>query len=115
MRPAMVIGLGVVVAATSIVMSNCRTTYCRFDRRTEGDARTVRQATLEWLARNPGGGCPGVQDLRASDELDRQAAVIDEWGHPLQVACSDANVVVRSPGPDGHRGTLDDIVVPREE
>lgn len=115
MRHAMVIGVGVGVAMLWLVTSNLGTTYCRFeDRRTERAARTVRQATLAWLARNPGRECPGVQNLRASDELDPQAEVVDEWGHPLRIACSGADVTVRSPGPDGHRGTRDDIVIPKE-
>jgi hypothetical protein len=113
MRRAVLIGVGVGIPAVWLAMSELATTHCRFDRQTEGTARVVRMATVAWLTRHPGRGCPNVQALHLSGDLDPAASAVDEWGRAMRVTCDGAETVVRSAGLDGAFGTRDDIVVPK--
>jgi hypothetical protein len=76
---------------------------------------TIRQATMQWMAVRPGERCPTVEDLKANRDLDTGFGQRDPWGGSYEIRCVDLEIRCTSPGPDGKRGTGDDIVVPANE
>ncbi len=57
-----------------------------------------------------------VAPLRQSDEEDFLESVPeDAWGNPYVLEVNAEELRVRSFGPDGRKGTEDDIVYPRED
>ncbi|MGH7269809.1 MAG: type II secretion system protein [Polyangiaceae bacterium] len=76
---------------------------------------TVRQATMEWKAVNPGGDCPSVEQLRTEKDLDTGFSLKDPWGNLFKVSCDDDEITCTSAGPDKKEGTADDIVVPQAD
>jgi hypothetical protein len=74
---------------------------------------TIRQATILWMAVNPGRGCPNVDELKV--DLDAAFGSRDPWGGGYEIRCFDDEIICVSPGRDRKRGTEDDIVVPARE
>ena len=75
-------------------------------------ARTLRQAATLWRSlKGAAGECPTVSRLIEDKEIDPASTTQDPWGQPFAVACTDDDVLVSSPGPDGKPGTKDDISV----
>jgi hypothetical protein len=78
----------------------------------EAVSTLVRRYTYEayprWQAANPGKQCPpSLASLRAVIVPPLEAQ--DLWNHELGFECSNEGLVVFSLGPDGQRGTNDDI------
>lgn len=76
-------------------------------------ARTIRAAAQNWQETTQTCGCPTVERLVAERQLDPGASHLDSWGHPFELRCADSELYVTSAGPDGVRGTPDDIMIPR--
>ena len=75
-------------------------------------ARTIRQAASLWRSlKGAAGECPSVSKLIEDKEIDSSSSTQDPWGQPFTIACSEDDVTVSSPGPDGKPGTKDDISV----
>jgi general secretion pathway protein G len=55
------------------------------------------------------GTCPTLAQLEESRLLRRGSNTEDPWGHPYEMVCDSDDVNVRSAGPDGERGSADDI------
>jgi hypothetical protein len=74
----------------------------------------VTEAYPRWQADNPGKPCPSaLEDLARYFGDDPGVPVLtDPWGQRLVMQCDDAGLVVLSLGPDGTRGTADDIRAP---
>lgn len=53
--------------------------------------------------------CPTLADLEQSRLLRRGSNTHDPWGQAYEISCETGDVNVRSPGPDGERGSADDI------
>jgi hypothetical protein len=72
------------------------------------------EAFPKWQADNPGKACPAaLEDLARYFGDDPGIPVLtDPWGARLVMECNDAGIVVLSLGPDGTRGTDDDIRAP---
>ena len=70
-------------------------------------ARRLRAAAHLFMAER--GGCPDSHALRAGGYLSGDAPGEDAWGGPLSIRCGARGAVVRSPGPDGVFGSLDDL------
>ncbi len=103
--------IGVLTAAISIGVMKAQ------KRANEGAAKTacstVRQATMQWKAVNPGSDCPTVQQLKTERDLDTGFNLKDPWGNPYQLACDSDEITCSSAGPDKKDGTEDDIRVPQ--
>jgi general secretion pathway protein G len=103
--------IGVLTAAISIGVMKAQ------KRANEGAAKTacstVRQATMQWKAVNPGSDCPTVQQLKTERDLDTGFNLKDPWGNPYQLACDSDEITCSSAGPDKKEGTEDDIRVPQ--
>jgi general secretion pathway protein G len=76
---------------------------------TRTDAQAIRSAVTLYLGENPGGDCPSVDDLVEGGYLDSSKRTTDAWDNDFIVECEGDNVTVISAGPDGKRGTEDDI------
>jgi general secretion pathway protein G len=76
---------------------------------------TVRQATMQWKAINPGADCPTVEQLKTEKDLDTGFSLKDPWGSYYKVACDSDEITCTSPGPDRKEGTEDDILVPQPD
>jgi len=55
--------------------------------------------------------CPTVEVLREAGILRRGGATDDPWGNSYRIECSEAEVNVRSAGPDGQMENEDDIAL----
>lgn len=75
-------------------------------------ARTIRGAVKSWWVMGDKQGCPTVNELIEDRALDEDSPRKDPWGKPWRIECSGEQVSVGSDGPDGERGTPDDIRVP---
>jgi hypothetical protein len=73
--------------------------------RTRG--RLVDVAETAAALRSDGARCPSGRDLVAAQAYD--APPKDPWGREVQIVCDGERVVAVSVGPDGRRGTADDI------
>ena len=76
---------------------------------------TVRQATMQWKAINPGGDCPTVEELKAEKDLDTGFNLKDPWNNPYKLNCDSDEITCTSAGPDRKEGTEDDILVPQPD
>jgi hypothetical protein len=105
------IALGVFIAVLPVLAPDLR----KADRRsTETEAsEAVRQSAAECRREAPGGDCDALR-LCVGTRLAR-AGLRDAWGGHVEIepsAPADAtSVVARSAGPDGQRGSEDDVVV----
>jgi hypothetical protein len=76
-------------------------------------ARTIRAAIQNWQSVNDTPRCPTFRQLVDEKHLDRGTSNVDSWGHAFEMRCTDAEVYVRSRGPDGIANTDDDIAIPK--
>lgn len=76
---------------------------------TESTARTLQNATVQYLLEQPEAGCPTAQELASSEIVDATRSANDAWGTPFQIECDGRLVHVRSAGPDRQTGNDDDI------
>lgn len=76
---------------------------------TRTDAQSIRSAVTMYLADNPGGSCPGIDDLIEDGTLDSSKRTKDAWEHDFQIECDGMNTNVVSSGPDGQFGSEDDV------
>lgn len=74
----------------------------------------LASAARQWMAENPGKGCPAsISDL--DEYKNENGAAPDPWGAPLRWACGAdlpkgaTDVAFWSLGPDGVDGTSDDV------
>jgi general secretion pathway protein G len=74
---------------------------------------TVRQATMQWKAVNPGADCPTVAQLKTEKDLDTGFNLKDPWNNLYQLNCDSDEITCTSAGPDRKEGTEDDIHVPQ--
>lgn len=74
---------------------------------------TIRQATMQWRAVNPGSDCATVEQLKAEKDLDTGFSLKDPWGNLYKVSCDSDEISCTSAGPDRKEGTEDDIHVPQ--
>lgn len=75
-------------------------------------ARTIRQAANLWRSLKGGADeCPTVSRLIEDKEIDPSSTTEDPWGSPFEISCTEDDVTVSSPGPDGKQGTPDDVVI----
>ena len=74
---------------------------------------TVRQATMQWKAVNPGADCPTVEQLKTEKDLDTGFSLKDPWNNPYKLNCDSDEITCTSAGPDKKEGTEDDIHVPQ--
>jgi general secretion pathway protein G len=75
-------------------------------------ARTIRQAATMWRSLKGGPDeCPTVSLLIQEKEIDPSSTTEDPWGSSFTITCTEDDVTVSSPGPDGKQGTKDDIAV----
>jgi hypothetical protein len=79
----------------------------------ETSARTIRAAAQNWQATTNSEACPTVAQLITEKHLDSTSNMLDAWGHPFRLKCTDGEVFVGSAGPDGTFGTRDDIQIPK--
>lgn len=54
-------------------------------------------------------GCPTRAQIAAAAGVKESEIFVDPWGNSYVVECSRGSVFVGSLGPDGERGTRDDI------
>jgi general secretion pathway protein G len=103
--------IGVLTAAISIGVMKAQ------KRANEGAAKTacstVRQATMQWKAVNPGSDCPTVEQLKSEKDLDTGFNLKDPWGNVYKLSCDSDEITCTSAGPDKKEGTEDDIHVPQ--
>jgi general secretion pathway protein G len=76
---------------------------------------TVRQATMQWKAVNPGSDCPTVEQLKTEKDLDTGFNLKDPWNNPYKLNCDSDEITCTSAGPDRKEGTEDDIHVPQAD
>lgn len=74
---------------------------------------TIRQATMQWRAVNPGSDCATVEQLKTEKDLDTGFSLKDPWGNLYKVSCDSDEISCTSAGPDRKEGTEDDIHVPQ--
>jgi general secretion pathway protein G len=103
--------IGVLTAAISIGVLQAQ------KRANAGAAKTacstIRSATMQWKAVNPGADCPTVAQLKTERDLDTGFSLKDPWGNLYQLACDTDEITCTSAGPDKKEGTDDDIHVPQ--
>jgi len=76
---------------------------------TEIGVQAVRGATTMFLAENPAGGCPNIDDLIEGAYLDEDKSTTDAWEGEFDIECAGTRITVTSAGPDKQFGTEDDI------
>lgn len=74
----------------------------------------VDEAFPKWKSEHAGSKCPASIDELAALFGDTGGVPIkqDPWGHDLVMTCSDSGITMLSVGPDGVKGSLDDVHVP---
>lgn len=77
--------------------------------RTRSDATALQTAVHIYMATRPSAHCPSLRDLTRAGILDGSRRTRDEWGHPFLIECGGEGMSVSSVGPDGQRGTADDM------
>ena len=76
------------------------------------DAALIQTAAKSYRAQHAE-GCPTLSLLQEERFLGRNTRGDDAWGDRFRVRCEDDEISVSSAGPDGQRGTADDVRVPR--
>lgn len=80
---------------------------------TRQNALKIRSAAQLYKMGHAGDECPSMKTLVDEQVIDQAGKQTDAWDHPFAIACDEKeNVVVTSFGPDGKKGTPDDIVAP---
>lgn len=80
---------------------------------TRQNALKIRSAVQMYKMNNASAECPTAKALVDEQVVDQASKLTDAWDHPFEIACDERdNVVVTSFGPDGRKGTDDDIVAP---
>ncbi len=77
-------------------------------------AMVLRRAAETWRGAQGSDACPTPQAVIAGGALDPAAQVVDPWGTPFVIACTDDETTVTSFGPDRLPGTSDDIQIPNK-
>ena len=75
---------------------------------TRNDAATIRAAAERFVLNSAHGACPSVGDLMG-EYIRTSSRMTDAWGNDFEIRCDEAEIAVRSAGPDGQMGTDDDI------
>ena len=74
------------------------------------DTKTLLNVIDTWrMNGHSGTDCPTVEALKADKSLRADQNTNDPWGHPNEIACSADGDGVTSWGPDGKKGSEDDI------
>lgn len=73
--------------------------------------QAIRAAAHQWQVWYGDAVCPSIRQTVEGKFLDARARKDDLWARPFVVTCALSGVVVTSLGPDGKKGTPDDIVV----
>lgn len=73
--------------------------------------RNIGTVAEAYLLQHGAGSCPTIDVLRDAGILRRGGTTDDPWGHPFRIECGEAEVNVRSAGPDGQMESEDDIAV----
>lgn len=105
-----VVSVGAAVAALAWLSTGCRFPT---EHAAQTQARVLRTAVQHARVEIGVARCFSVQQLIAGRFLDPAAEAEDPWGTPLEIVCSDEDVVVSSAGPDRRWRTRDDVRVPR--
>lgn len=80
---------------------------------TRQNAIKIRSAAQLYKMNHSGDECPTAKVLVDDQIVDQASKLTDAWDHPFEIKCDEReNVVVTSFGPDGRKGTDDDIVAP---
>ena len=73
------------------------------------DAKTLVNVMESWRLNHSGTECPTIEALKADKSLKPDQNVNDPWGHPYEISCSADGDGVMSWGPDGKKGSEDDV------
>ena len=74
------------------------------------DTKTLLNVIDTWrMNGHSGTDCPTVEALKADKSLRQDQNTNDPWGHPYEIVCSPDGDGVTSWGPDGKKGSEDDI------
>jgi len=79
---------------------------------TKNSLKALHAVAEAWRANHMSEGCPTAQRLQEEKELATSSEIVDPWGSPYSIRCSDEATAVISFGPDKKSGTEDDIVFP---
>ena len=79
---------------------------------TKNSVKALHAVAEAWRANHMSEGCPTAQRLQEEKELATSSEIVDPWGSPYSIRCSDEATAVISFGPDKKSGTEDDIVFP---
>lgn len=80
---------------------------------TKQNALKIRSAAQLYKMNRSGDECPSMKTLIDEQVIDQAGKQTDAWDHPFVIACDEReNIVVTSFGPDGKKGTPDDIIAP---
>lgn len=71
-------------------------------------AMTISGAAQIYIADNPDGDCPTMDDL-LDGYINASTRTADAWDNDLVIECEGNDIRVTSAGPDGRLGTEDDI------
>jgi hypothetical protein len=74
---------------------------------------TIRTTATLWMMNNPA-GCPTVDDLKASKDLDPTFNSKDPFGSPYTIQCGGDDITVVSAGPDQKLGSVDDVLASQD-
>jgi type II secretory pathway pseudopilin PulG len=108
-----VVIMSMVAAAMGIgVMSAKKTADIKLAQTT---LRTVRNVAETYQITRTSSECPSMQQLVDSKLMSAGASTDDPWGKPYELSCETGEVNVRSSGPDGERGTEDDLALLKEQ
>ena len=73
------------------------------------DTKTLLTVIDGWRVTHSGTDCPTVEALKADKSLKQDQNTKDPWGHDYEISCGADGDAVMSWGPDGKKGTEDDI------
>lgn len=103
--------IGLLTAAVGFALFN-HFTKARIET-TKQNALKIRSAVQLYKMNNSGAGCPTAKQLVDEQVVDQASKLTDAWDHAFEIKCDEAeNVIVTSLGPDGKKGTDDDIIAP---
>lgn len=76
------------------------------------DTGEIHRIAEAWRGLNASADCPTVERLKTERQIAAQSNIIDPWGSPYKIVCTEDDLVVSSAGPDKKEGTKDDIRIP---